>query len=228
MTTMTTMVSLSTSTTKSHRMYSRIIWTFILLGFFEISLDSIPAGTFASLLVADARSSINKTSNTNATTTSQQEQQCTSPEYHTTPFPLKGDTISQTNSSITCGIQNSQDAFSKYMREIVWKNWLEPNLTQHCDIVVYGVALGSKFVQDVIDEVPSSSSSSSPPHDDNDDNICFFMLTYQKDMPDRQRRPMKFGQYWFLPIPQWVFPYQNPRRNAKVSYLGCCFIHYII
>ena len=204
-----------------------------MLGFFELCLVNVPAGTHASLLIVDARSSITKTSNTNSTTKAQQQQLCSSPEYHTTPFPLKGDAISQTNSSITCGLQNSQDAFSKYMREIVRNNWLEPNLTQHCDIVVYGVALGSGFVQDVIDEEDASSSSSS--QGDDDSNICFFMLTYQKDMPDRHGQPMKLGQYWFLPIPQWVFPYQNPRRNAKVRcfdivFLGCylCNIYVLL
>jgi hypothetical protein len=197
-----------------NRRYYSLIWTIILLGFFELRLVYMPEGIRSSLLVVDTTSSsITKTpssfSLSNNTTKSQKQQHCTSPEYHSTPFPLRGDAISQTNSSITCGLQNSHDPFSKYLREIVRNNWLVPNLTASCEAVVYGVALGGSFVQDVMDGAPSSSSGN--------DGICFFMLTYQKDMPDRHGQPMKFGQYWFLPIPQWVFPYQNPRRNAKVS-----------
>ncbi|KAG7350000.1 DUF616 domain containing protein [Nitzschia inconspicua] len=143
---------------------------------------------------------------------------CTSPESDI-PFPMKGDVSSIFNANHTCGL-NAPNPISIYLKDTI-RDKVMPQLLQNCsDLVVYGVALGYQYVlrlqQSLQQQNFQRSNRLLEAH-----GKCFFLFVSQEDMPQRQNRPLLIGHFWFVPIPESVFPYRNPRRNAKLlKYMG--------
>lgn len=153
---------------------------------------------------------------------------CTSPERDV-PWPLGGEVSSKT-SNVTCGL-SADSPTSAYFRDTLLDKTLSV-LTKNCtDLVVYGVAFGRDFVNDMnktITDHPTRFDTLLQQH-----GRCFFMFTTNDNdggLLDGQRTtttttivddPIMLGHYWLVSIPPWALPYRNPRRNAKLlKYAG--------
>ncbi|KAG7373743.1 DUF616 domain containing protein [Nitzschia inconspicua] len=143
---------------------------------------------------------------------------CTSPESDV-PFPMKGDVSSIFNANHTCGL-NAPNPICMYLKDTIRDKFM-PQLLQNCsDLVVFGVALGHRYVHRLQRSLQQKNFERSnrllEAH-----GKCFFLFVSQEDMPQSQDRPLLEGHFWFVPIPRSVFPYRNPRRNAKLlKYMG--------
>jgi hypothetical protein len=142
---------------------------------------------------------------------------CTSPE-RSVGFPVHGDIPTYNNgrrgSNHTCGLKAS-NPISAYLREELRTKQL-PQIMDSCnDLVVYGVALGKHFVENIYNATtmdPQRSHLLLQRH-----GKCFVMFVSQRDVPKSTLQ----GHFLLVPIPQWVLPYQNDRRNTKLlKYMG--------
>ncbi|KAG7337162.1 DUF616 domain containing protein [Nitzschia inconspicua] len=143
---------------------------------------------------------------------------CTSPEANIS-FPMKGNVSSIFNTHHSCGLMAS-NPITNYLKETVRDKFM-PTLLRDCpDLVVFGVALGSRFVNQLQESLQKDQSGQSnrllQTH-----GKCFFLFVSQQDMPQQLDRPLLQGYFWFVPIPESIFPYDNARRNAKlIKYMG--------
>jgi hypothetical protein len=155
---------------------------------------------------------------------------CTSPE-NDVPWPLQGDTSSKT-SNVTCGL-TSDSPTSSYFRDKLRDDTLQ-KLTKNCtELIVYGVAFGDDFVQDMNRTITNNAnffdthlqrhgrcffmfttttSSSSSIHEEGWDS----QGTITTSIIDDNRNAESLGHYWLISIPMGVLPYKNQRRNAKL------------
>jgi hypothetical protein len=164
---------------------------------------------------------------------------CTSPES-TVPWPLEGYVYSKT-SSMSCGMR-SATPFSLFFRGTLWKKKIKP-LTQDCNrMVVFGVAFGGEFVQDL--DAPHVRQLVNATDLLQRHGRCFFIFTSEEEFKNaslngtaqqnsRQDRygnhthsddytdPIMIGHNILIPIPSSILPYRNPRRNVKLlKYMG--------
>jgi len=156
--------------------------------------------------------------------------ECTSPENHV-PWPLKGDVRSMASDDVTCGL-SADTPFASYFTGSLWKNKIEPMLSQCTKLVVFGVAFGGDFVKDL--DAPHVHALVNATDLLQRHGRCFFILTTERDIQnniDIVRKynspemsfvdPVVMGHNILIPLPEEILPYQNPRRNVKLlKYMG--------
>jgi len=149
--------------------------------------------------------------------TLRKKRQCGSPERNT-PWPFHGCPVNATGvlgdgfaissltSDLTCGLCDKQTGFASYLSQV--SKVIEKTLQKSCsDLIVYGVAVGSKYVNKLT-EMPESRESYRQCH-----VIVVLNVHYELLDPNFLK---KQAEQIFVPITRKQLPYRHMRRNTKL------------
>lgn len=120
--------------------------------------------------------------------------------------------------------------FLEYFETVVKQTIIQPILEQEgChDMVVFGAALGPKYIKYMTDRMGSNERVVDPDSLLKLHGRCFFMFVEHDEKSSERPIAKQLGHYWLIPLRKKYLYYDNDRRNVKLlKYMGhYAFLNY--